>query len=82
MGMRYHGKTIVTNLLSTNFDADYSEKALKVKDQDSIYENLNSYYLGASKQDNINLNYPIYVNNSLALYNLSPKIKMITDEFQ
>lgn len=55
---------------------------MQVKDQDSIYENLNSYYLGASKQDNINLNYPIYVNNSLALYNLSPKVTLITDEFQ
>ena len=81
-GYAVSGKDIATNLLSTNFDADYSVKALQVKDQDSVYENMNSYYLGASKQNNINLNYPIYVNNSLALYNLSPKAKLITDDFQ
>ena len=81
-GYAVSGKDIVNNLLNTNFDVDHSIKALEVKDQDSIYENLNSYYLGASKQDNINLNYPIYVNNALALYNLSSKVKLITDEFQ
>ena len=81
-GYAVSGKEIATNLLNTNFDVDHNVKALQVKDQDSIYENLNSYYLGASKQDNINLNYPIYVNNSLALYNLSPKVTLITDEFQ
>ena len=81
-GYAVSGKDIATNLLNTNFDVDHNVKALQVRDQDSIYQNLNSYYLGASKQDNINLNYPIYVNNSLALYNLSPKIKLITDEFQ
>lgn len=81
-GYAVSGKDIASNLLNTNFDVDHNVKALQVKDQDSIYENLNSYYLGASKQDNINLNYPIYVNNSLALYNLSPKVTLITDEFQ
>ena len=81
-GYAVSGKDIASNLLNTNFDVDHSVKALQVKDQDSIYENLNSYYLGASKQDNINLNYPIYVNNSLALYNLSSKVKLITDDFQ
>lgn len=81
-GYAVSGKDISSNLLNTNFDVDHNVKALQVKDQDAIYENLNSYYLGASKQDNINLNYPIYVNNSLALYNLSPKVKLITDEFQ
>ena len=81
-GYAVSGKEISQNLLNTNFEVDHNIKALEVKDQDSIYENLNSYYLGASKQDNINLNYPIYVNNSLALYNLSPKVTLITDEFQ
>lgn len=81
-GYAVSGKDLATNLLSTNFDADYSLKALEVKDQDAIYENVNSYYLGASKQDNINLNYPIFVNNSLALYNLSSQVTLITDDFQ
>lgn len=81
-GYAVSGKDIANNLLNTNFDVDHSVKALQVKDQDSIYENLSSYYLGASKQDNINLNYPIFVNNSLALYNLSSDVTLITDDFQ
>lgn len=81
-GYAVSGKEIANNLLNTNFDVDHNIKALKVNDQDQIYENLNSFYLGASKKDNINLNYPIYINNSIALYNLSSKIKLITDDFQ
>lgn len=81
-GYAVSGKEIANNLLNTNFDVDHSIKALEVKDRDAIYENLNTYYLGASKQDNININYPIYVNNSLALYNLSSKVKLITDDFE
>lgn len=81
-GYAVSGKDIISNLLNTNFDSEQNIKALQVKDQDSIYENLDSYYLGASKKDNININYPIYINNSLALYNLSPKMSLITDDFQ
>lgn len=81
-GYAVSGKEIAENLLNSNFDSDNSIKALKVSDQDEIYQNLNSFYLGANKKDNINLNYPIYINNSIALYNLSSKMKLITDDFQ
>ena len=81
-GYAVSGKDIVNNLLDTTFDADKSIKALKVNDQDEIYQNLRAFYLGASKQNNINLDYPIYVNDSLAIYNLSSNVTLITDDFQ
>ena len=81
-GYAVSGKDIAKNLLNANFDVNNSVKALKVSDQDDIYQNVNSYYVGASKQDNINLNYPIYINGSLALYNLSSDVTLITDDFQ
>lgn len=81
-GYAVSGKDITSNLLNTNFDVDYSVRAIKVNNQDQIYENLKSFYLGASKKDNINLNYPIYINDSLALYNLSSNATLITDDFQ
>ena len=81
-GYAVSGKDIATNLLNSTFDVETSIKALEVKDQDSIYKNLNSYYIGASKDENINLDYPIYINNSLAAYNLSSDVTLITDEFE
>lgn len=81
-GYAVSGKDITSNLLNSTFNVDNTVKALKVSEQDSIYQNLNSYYLGASKQDNINLNYPIYINGALAVYNLSSDVTLITDDFQ
>lgn len=48
-GYAVSGKNITSNLLNSTFNVDTSIKALKVNEQDSIYQNLNSYYLGASK---------------------------------
>ena len=48
-GYAVSGKEIASNLLNTNFDVDHNVKALQVKDQDSIYENLNSYLGGNLK---------------------------------
>jgi hypothetical protein len=80
-GYAVSGKEIVNSILSDDFDNNGNIKALKVSDQDEIYQNLKSYYVGASKKDNINLDYPIYVNDSLAVYNLSSNVKLITDDF-
>ena len=81
-GYAVSGKDIASNLLDTTFNSDKNIKALKVNEQDEIYENLRVFYLGASKQNNINLDYPIYVNDSLAIYNLSSDVTLITDDFQ
>ena len=81
-GYAVSGKDLVNNLLNPSFDVDQSIDALEVKDQDEIYQNLKSYYVGAAKEKNINLNYPIYVNDKLALYNLSKDMKLITSDLK
>ncbi len=82
-GYAVAGKTLVNNLLNKKVGAEEKNiKALEVKEQDEIYKNLRSYYIGASREKNINLNYPIYVNDTLALYNLSPDIYLFTTDFQ
>jgi len=78
-GYAISGKEISNNLLDTTFDADEYIDAIEVRDQDNIYQNLKSFYIGASKEKNINLNYPIYVNDQLALYNLSSNTILIND---
>ena len=81
-GYAVSGKELANNLLNPNFDVDQSIDALEVKDQDDIYQNLKSYYVGAAKEKNINLDYPIYVNDKLALYNLSKDMKLITTDLK
>ncbi len=81
-GYAVSGKDLVNNLLNPSFDVDQSIEALEVKDQDEIYKNYKSYYVGAAKERNINLDYPIYVNDKLALYNLSKDMKLITSDLK
>ena len=81
-GYAISGKDIVNNLLDTTFDVEENIQALKVSDQDMIYKNLRSFYLGASKTQNINLDYPIYVNDKLALYNLSQNVSLVTSDLE
>ena len=81
-GYAVAGKEITNNLLDATFQVNENIQALKVKDQDMVYKNLRSYYIGASKTQNINLDYPIYVNDNLALYNLSQDVSLITSDLE
>ena len=81
-GYAVSGKDLVNNLLNPSFDVDQSINALEVKDQDDIYQNFKSFYVGAAKEKNINLDYPIYINDKLALYNLSKDMKLITTDLK
>lgn len=81
-GYAISGSEISTNLFNSNFDVDKKIKALKVENQSEIYERLNSYYVGPNKEENINLNYPIYVNDSVSICNLAENYTLITDRFQ
>lgn len=78
-GYAVSGKDLVNNLLNSTFEVKEILEALEVKDQDEIYKNIKSYYVGVEKKKNINLDYPIYVNDTLALYNLSKDTLLYTD---
>lgn len=80
-GYAISGKEISENLLSTKFDGE-NIKALKINGQDMIFKKAKSYYIGEDKKNSINTNYPIYINNNIALFNLSQDSKLITKDFE
>ena len=84
-GYAISGKEITETLLGNNSEEDNNKKSIfltKVNEQDKLYKKLNDYFVGENKKEEINLNYPIYINNNTALYNLSQDIKLITVDFE
>ena len=81
-GYAVSGNKLTENLLNKKFnDENDVIKAVKIEEQDMIYKRLNSYYVGKEHMSNINLDYPIYINNNLALFNLSEDVTLITKNF-
>ena len=84
-GYAISGKEITETLLGNNSEEDNNKKSIfltKVNEQDKLYKKLNDYFVGENKKEEINLNYPIYINNNTALYNLSQDMKLITSDFE
>ncbi len=82
-GYAVEGKNITRNLLSSNFNkVDKNIELVKVEDTDIIFKKLNTYYIGNNNKNPININYPIYINNNIALLNLSSDIKLITNNYE
>ncbi len=81
-GYAVSGNKITENLLNKKFNDENDKiKAIKVEEQDMIYKRLNSFYVGKSTVNNINLDYPIYINDNIVLYNLSEDVSLITKDF-
>ena len=49
---------------------------------DLIYKKLNSYYIGEDDKKEIDINYPIYINEGNALLNLGKNTKLITVNYE
>ena len=84
-GYAISGKEITETLLGNNEEEDKNKKNLfltKIYEQDKIYKKVNDYFIGENKKEEINLSYPIYINDNTALYNLSQDIKLITSDFK
>ena len=84
-GYAISGKEITETLLGNNSEEDNNKKNLfltKVYEQDKLYKKLNDYFVGENKKEEINLSYPIYINDNTALYNLSQDMKLITSNFE
>ena len=82
-GYGIEAKKLTQNLKSENFEnIDASMNLLKVEEQETVYKRLNNYYIGGNEKKGIDLNYPIYINEKSALYNLSEDTKLITQNFE
>ena len=92
-GYAISGKQITENLLSARENADNnnetnnsnSEKNVelaKIEEQGTIFKKLNSYFIGNKEKTEIDLNYPIYINDKNTVYNLNQDIILISKNFE
>ena len=53
-----------------------------LKEQGTIFRKLGKYFIGSKEKTEIDLNYPIYINEKNTIYNLSQYITLISKDFE
>ena len=85
-GYAIRGKEITENLLGSNaetqFNTNKNIELTKIEEQGTIFKKLNDYFVGSKDKTKINLDYPIYINNNSAIYNLSASSVLISKDFE
>ena len=89
-GYAISGKEITENLLesgdsennATNSNVNKNIELIKIEEQGTIFKKLNDYFVGSKEKKEINLNYPIYINNNSAIYNLAESSTLISKDFE
>ena len=93
-GYAVSGKEITENLAGEGkSNADKEKNAnqvielknmelVKIGEEETIFKKLNKYYVGNKEKKEIDLNYPIYINDKSTIYNLSQDITLISQEFE
>ena len=95
-GYGISGKQITENLLGASRDkenrdsqnSDLSDSdgknasLAKIEEQGTIFKKLNSYFIGSKEKTEIDLNYPIYINDKNTIYNLNQDITLISKNFE
>ena len=95
-GYGVNGKKITENLLGMYSDkekgnsqnSDLSDNAeknaslAKIEEQGTIFKKLNSYFIGNKEKTEIDLSYPIYINDKNTIYNLNQDIILISKNFE
>ena len=61
---------------------DKSIELAKIEEQGTIFKKLNSYFIGNKEKTEIDLNYPIYINDKNTIYNLNQDITLISKNFE
>ena len=91
-GYGISGKQITKNLLGASFGSENSQDGklvegknvnlAKIEEQGTIFKKLNSYFIGNKEKTEIDLNYPIYINDKNTIYNLNQDITLISKNFE
>ena len=95
-GYGISGKQITENLLGASSDkekgnsqnsdlSDNEEKNVslaKIEEQGTIFKKLNSYFIGNKEKTEIDLSYPIYINDKNTIYNLNQDMLLISKSFE
>ena len=83
-GYAISGKEITENLLGSEENTTNSKnlELTKIEEQGTIFKKLNDYFVGSKDKKEINLNYPIYINENSTIYNLSENSILISKDFE
>ena len=54
----------------------------KIEEQGTIFKKLGQYFIGNKEKTEIDLNYPIYINDKNTIYNLNQDIALISKNFE
>ena len=83
-GYAISGKEITENLLGSEDSAESNKnlELTKIEEQGTIFKKLNYYFVGSKDKKEINLNYPIYINENSAIYNLAENSTLISKDFE
>ena len=91
-GYGISGKQITENLLGASSSSENSQGSnlgeeknvnlTKIEEQGTIFKKLNSYFIGSKEKTEIDLNYPIYINDKNTIYNLNQDIALISKNFE
>ena len=82
-GYAVEGKSMVENLKNSDMsNIDPYLGLIEVHENDLLYKRLNSYYIGEDDKKEIDINYPIYINEGNALLNIGKNTKLITVNYE
>ena len=92
-GYAIKGKEITENLLGASKNSEESDTQndgennqniglAKIEEQGTIFKKLGTYFIGNKEKTEIDLNYPIYINDKNTIYNLSKEIMLISKDFE
>ena len=87
-GYAIKGKEITENLLGASKNSDSSDNTeknidlAKIEEQGTIFKKLGTYFIGNKEKTEIDLSYPIYINDKNTIYNLSQDITLISKDFE
>jgi len=94
-GYAVRGKEITKNLLgegnNQNKNSENSEPSdndvkninlAKIEEQGTIFKKLGQYFIGSKEKTEIDLSYPIYINDKNTIYNLNQDMLLISKSFE
>ena len=82
-GYAIEGKTMAENLKSEETgEIEQYLNLIEVKENDLLYKRLNSYYIGEDDKKEVDINYPMYINEGNTIFNISRNTKLITVNYE
>ena len=82
-GYAIEGKTMAESLKSSETSSiDQYLNLIEIKENDLLYKRLNSYYIGEDDKKEVDINYPMYINEGNTIFNISRNTKLITVNYE